>query len=76
MSDKAKTAGSSQVKQIVRHCEKCKHMRWVDPGFELECKIGHRTRFHTPKSPRDTDWGWKRKCSDFEAMHNAKGDSG
>lgn len=51
-----------------RHCDECKH--WQKDGRQvltsMVCTKGHKPRFYVPRSdPRDTDWGWKRKCADF-----------
>jgi hypothetical protein len=34
----------------------------------LSCGKGHKPRFYLPKigNPYFTNWGWKRKCNDFE----------
>jgi hypothetical protein len=36
----------------------------------MTCEKGHKPRFYMPKGTYphyDSGWGWKRKCSDFEA---------
>lgn len=36
---------------------------WIrKPG----CTKGHKVRFYLPRSPMDQDWGWKRRCDDFQ----------
>ena len=54
-----------------RHCDECRHKI---PGLTvMQCSKGHKPRFHVPSSdPRDTDWGWKRKCKDFEPKELSK----
>lgn len=50
------------------HCSECVHFA-LKPVFKAsvaECASGHSPRFYAPKSPLDKDWGWKRKCNDFE----------
>lgn len=48
-----------------RHCDDCTHGSY-SPALKLRCAMGHKPRFHVPSSdPCDTDWGYKRKCSDF-----------
>lgn len=53
-------------------CEECKHSqlvtRWhgVKQLDDLQCNKGHKPRFYHPKSPIDTNWGYRRICEDFE----------
>ena len=36
---------------------------WIrKPG----CIKGHKVRFYMPRSPMDSDYGWKRRCDDFQ----------
>ena len=57
-----------------RHCDECAHFtNHINTGFAYHininvspCDKGHKPRFHVPSlDPRDTDWGYKRKCADF-----------
>ena len=55
-----------------RHCDDCANGSYppalysVFARIRLNCAKGHKPRFHVPSSdPRDTDWGYKRKCADF-----------
>lgn len=47
-----------------RHCEDCRFRKWSGSSA-LICLKGHRPKFFMPKSPMDTDWGWKKKCGDY-----------
>jgi len=57
-----------QKKPKTRHCDECHHFR----GFEINdlknpvCKLNHRPKFYLPKSTLDPNWGWKKKCKDFQ----------
>ena len=49
-----------------RHCDECKHFKYHININVLPCNKGHKPRFHSPSlDPRNTDWGFKRKCEDF-----------
>jgi len=50
-----------------RHCDECKFCDFRKMG-EMTCGKGHKPRFYMPrdKYPYLTDWGWKRKCADYE----------
>ena len=50
-----------------RHCEECKFFH--TDRFDTKCLKLHTLRFYKPKHPRDSDWGWKRKCEDFEVRN-------
>lgn len=55
------------TKSKTHWCEDCKFRRWVgDDG--LRCVKGHKPRFYIPSSgnPYHDDYGWKRRCLDFE----------
>jgi hypothetical protein len=30
------------------------------------CAKGHKPRFFQPRGPMDQDWGWKRRCDEFQ----------
>ena len=54
------------------HCDECKHFCTYDEDPEGSpvrpsetCRKGHRPKFYNPTSPVDTNWGYKRRCSDF-----------
>ena len=42
-----------------RYCTDC--ALWID-GI---CRKGHIPRFYGPRTPVDTNYGWKRACLDF-----------
>ena len=47
-----------------RHCDECRH---YSPSFAgMHCARGHHPRFYNPGHAHDTDYGWKRKCVDFQ----------
>ena len=49
---------------LTRNCDECKHF---DKG--LWCIKEHKPRFYAPKTISQAqrgDFGWKRKCDDFE----------
>ena len=53
-----------------RHCDECCHFDLKEDEFGRPippvCLKGHRPRFYMPKGPMDGDWGYKRRCEDFE----------
>lgn len=49
-----------------RHCDDCVFFSYDPNANEAECEKGHKLRFFLPKSAVDFDYGWKRKCSDYE----------
>ena len=47
-----------------RRCDECK---WYAANLnEHVCRKQHFPRFYMPKGPMDLNYGWKRKCEDFE----------
>jgi hypothetical protein len=55
-------------KPKVQDCQDCIHHGFE--GYALACVKKHRPRFISPKSPMPlpNEWGWKRRCSDFEPI--------
>lgn len=49
------------------HCDECKW--FAQETYEHVCRKQHYPRFYQPKHTRDSDWGWKRKCEDFEVKN-------
>ena len=49
-----------------RDCSECRHFEVIRFGLSDTCDEGHKPRFYKPRSPIDEDWGYKRKCEDFE----------
>ena len=47
-------------------CQECRHHQWRIPSEDMKCNKGHRPRFFHPKSPIDTNWGYRRICEDFD----------
>jgi hypothetical protein len=57
------------TKQEAKRCEQCKHYddfaAWEAWGNA--CNLGHKPRWYRPKKIGDLDYGFKRKCEDYEA---------
>lgn len=51
-----------------KHCDECRHFDQPTALTRPPCAIGNKPRFYKPKHGRDDDWGWKRKCNDFEEV--------
>lgn len=48
------------------NCDECKHFNDEDvPGAKV-CEKNHKPRWYSQKAVYDTDWGYKRRCDDFE----------
>ena len=48
-----------------RHCDECEHFAYYDGP---QCAKGHNPRFYQPTIAVDVwEWGYKRKCEDFNA---------
>lgn len=56
-----------------KNCCECKH--WKVDHFHTGgvCLRGHRPRFYKPRHESDTDWGWRRRCADYEAREVERG---
>jgi hypothetical protein len=56
-----------------KNCDECKNAQ-LTYGCVLFCHKGHKPRYYKNKTgnPCNTDWGWKRKCEDFEAKNEQK----
>ena len=65
-----KKVAADKTSAKTRHCEECQHRIWsaeyANTPKHLQCWKGHAPRFYMPQSPIDQDWGWKRKCHDYE----------
>ncbi len=50
-----------------RHCDECTHCD-MRPIGGMTCEKGHKPRFYMPrdKYPYCNNWGWKRKCADYD----------
>ena len=49
-----------------KHCDECAYFNYdLVPGKPL-CEKGHKPRWYGQKAVYDTDWGYKRRCDDFE----------
>lgn len=52
------------------HCEECEHcVLELLTEMKMVCEAGHKPRFYLPRTPDDTEYGWKRVCDDFEPRH-------
>lgn len=49
-----------------KQCDECKHFSVGLDGIDPFCKKWHKPRFYLPKSLIDLNFGWKRRCDDFE----------
>lgn len=47
-----------------RQCDECKW--YANNATDHVCRKQHFPRFYKPRSPMDQNWGWKRKCDDYE----------
>lgn len=54
----------------MKHCDDCRfgEMREERQTAVLLCAHGHKPPFVLPSSPVCEDWGWMRRCKDFEAV--------
>lgn len=51
---------------MTRHASRCDLCtKWTGT---LPCGAGHRPRLYSPLSPVDDEWGWKRRCDDFDPI--------
>jgi hypothetical protein len=46
-------------------CEECVHFDEVLLPKTV-CGLGHKPRFYYPRGYTFTDYGWKRRCDDFQ----------
>ena len=53
-------------KQKTKNCEHCSNGSY--PDGDLICVSGHKPRFYKPAGTLDQDYGWKRKCADFDSV--------
>lgn len=56
-----------------QYCDECQH--WVVDASNAPfrtCNKGHKPRLYMPKGAMDTDWGYKRKCKDFDLGDHVK----
>lgn len=56
-----------------RHCDECKHFNDEDVPGTMACKKNHKPRWYAQKTdnPYDFDYGYKRKCGDYEGKIDA-----
>lgn len=52
-----------------RSCDECQHFdpSWAATAVKRVCLLKHKPMFYKPKDdPRDVNWGFKRRCADFQ----------
>ena len=65
-----------------RYCDECAHADFdfiANPKIDnskFTCAKGHKPRFYKPRTGKDGylefDWGYKRRCLDFEPVEENK----
>lgn len=59
------------AKPITRYCDECQHLQeHYGRPVEHSCAKGHALRFYhaqTLSQAHRGDWGFKRRCADFQA---------
>lgn len=62
-----------------RFCDECEFQRYdlVEVGKDLhepvfKCAKGHKPKFYLPKRVQVDDFGYKRRCEDFEPCVDQK----
>jgi hypothetical protein len=48
-----------------QQCYQCAH-RNFEAELDSICDKGHKPKFFIPRSALDQNYGWKRKCADYE----------
>ncbi len=48
-----------------KHCDKCKH--YTNNENEV-CELEYKPRFYVPRNSPYSDFGYKKKCKDFEEL--------
>ncbi len=53
-----------------RYCDECRHFNDEDLKGAKVCYKGYKPKWYSQKndSPYDLDYGYKRKCEDFEEI--------
>ena len=67
--------GTANSGDVCKHCDECKHGCYQGQiGETFVCKLGHKPRFYKPAGwdpyGMHSDWGWKRRCDDFNQIPN------
>lgn len=66
---------STMPKIETRFCDECAHAG-EDAYGDFLCSKGHKPRFYKPRTGKDGylefDWGYKRRCLDFEPVGENK----
>lgn len=47
-------------------CNECIHADFHHDGRLRKCNKGHKPKFYLPQDYLDDNYGYKRKCEDFE----------
>jgi hypothetical protein len=66
--------GGKEGDMKATHCDECKHFNDEDvPGARV-CEKNHKPRWYAPKNdnPHDLDYGYKRKCGDYEGKRKCQ----
>ena len=60
-------------KEPAKQCIECRF--FFDDAIDLDpvCAHGHQLRFYVPKNSHDKDWGWKRRCDEFNPLKPTNG---
>ena len=62
VSDYNQTMRELAMRPPTAHCLDCQHRDLDEERGALTCRKGHKPRFYI-----SDDWGWKRRCTDFES---------
>lgn len=54
-----------------RYCDTCTHFRYAQDDGPI-CKKGYNPKFFKPRVMLNDDWGYKRRCEDFEDRRQLK----
>jgi hypothetical protein len=55
------------MKKKTRKCDDYSHGHWNPVNGTLICAKGHKPRFYKPLYVGDDNWGWKRRCENYQA---------
>lgn len=58
------------MSQSAKNCDECESRKYEYHGKKrgevFVCKKGHKPRFYMPKSALDSDFGYRRICTDYQ----------
>lgn len=55
----------------VQHCDECRYWHGFVGIPGERCDKGHQPRFYMPRGPMDQEFGYKRRCADYEQSRPA-----